>query len=66
MKIVSELKLFEGDVANPLTEWSEDLSALVQKSFVDVLELHGLDENDKEVTRQALPLASAHATVCRR
>jgi predicted ATPase len=49
-KAVSESKLFEGDAAKLLPKWREDLSALVQKSFVDVLELHGLDENDKEVT----------------
>ena len=46
---VSEGSLFEGDRAEPLSQWKVDLSELVQKSFVDLLEFPGWDESDNEI-----------------
>jgi predicted ATPase len=49
-KAVSERKLFEEDEAEPLEHWRGDHSELVRKSFIDVLEQQGLDENNNEFT----------------
>jgi len=50
LEAISSSKVFEGDGAELLERWREDLSELVRKSFIDVLEHHGLDDKENEVT----------------
>jgi predicted ATPase len=49
IQAVSEGPLFEDDRAEPLSQWKEDLSELVKKSFVDLLVLPGWDESGNEI-----------------
>lgn len=47
---VSAARLFEEDGVEQQEHWQEGHSELVRKSFIDVLELRGMYENDNEVT----------------
>lgn len=50
IEAISTAQLSKDDKAEPLDQWQDDLSDLVRKSFVDVVELRGLDENENDVT----------------
>lgn len=56
---------FEGDEAKLLQDWRTDLSELVRKSFVDVIELSNLDETEKEGMRRYRlhPLMNQYASI---
>ena len=46
---ISKGDFFKGDKEKQLPQWKEDLGELVQKSFVDLLELPGWDESGNEI-----------------
>ncbi|MFB3765011.1 MAG: tetratricopeptide repeat protein [Methanotrichaceae archaeon] len=50
IKAVSTMKSSEEDKTMPLQQWQDDLSELVRKSFVDLLESKRVDESEKETT----------------
>ena len=50
IEAVSESHLLEDDKEESLLEWKADLSELIQKSFVDLLEFRALDESDDEIS----------------
>lgn len=52
IKIVSTMKSSEEDMTAPLQQWQDDLSELVRKSFVDLLEPKRVGESENEITER--------------
>ncbi len=66
IEAISTAQLSKDDKAEQLDQWRNDLSELVRKSFVDVVELRGLDEAGEEVTGRRYrlhPLMRQYATL---
>jgi tetratricopeptide (TPR) repeat protein len=50
VEAISILSLSEDDKTELLKQWRDDLSELVRKSFIDVIELRGLDRSGNEIS----------------